>query len=286
MSTLNALNSIAIKKADQPLIIILQTIAGALLLVLSLIGISVSLYAGFFLVLLLIISASIHTHRMVERRLVDHQRQVQSLIELSQLLSLRAPLPSLTGWAASPELLTQILTMVKSYQPKTVLELGSGASTIAIPYMLDRWGNGSMTSIDHDADFAEKTRDYLALHEHTNAKLFHCPLTSTSVDGAEYLWYDLSHASIPKNIDLLIVDGPPLQTNPIARYPALPLLWDRLSDSAIILMDDADRADEQEIVRRWSERYPIEVIERHASIKGFLALKVRKSKTQSQSTAA
>ena len=277
MSILNALNSIAIKKSDQPLIIILQTIAGALLLVLSLMGNSVSLYAGFFLVFLLIISASIHTYRMVERRLIDHQRQVQSLIELSQLLPLRAPLPSLTGWAASPELLTQILMIVKSHQPKTVLELGSGASTIAIPYMLERWGNGSMTSIDHNADFAEKTRDSLALHEHASTKLFHCPLTSISVKGADYLWYDLSHASIPSSIDLLIVDGPPLQTNPLARFPALPLLWDRLSDGAIVLMDDADRADEQEIVRRWMELYPIEVIERHRSIKGFLALKVRKS---------
>lgn len=286
MSILNALNSIAIKKTDHPLILILQTIAGTLLLVLSLMGTFISLYAGFFLVFLLVISASIHTHRMVERRLVDHQRQVQSLIELSHLLPLRAPLPSLTGWAASPELLTQILMMVKSHQPTSVLELGSGASTIAIPYMLERWGHGSMTSIDHDADFAEKTRDYLALHEHTSAKLFQCPLTSISVDGADYLWYDLSHASIPSSIDLLIVDGPPLQTNALARYPALPLLWDRLSDGAIILMDDADRADEQEIVRRWSERYPIEVIERHTSLKGFLALKVRKSEIRSRSTVA
>ena len=286
MSYLNALYSIAIKKSDQPLIIILQSIAGALLLVLTFMGNAISLYAGFFLVFLLVISASIHTYRMVERRLVDHQRQVQSLNELTQLLPLRAPLPSLTGWAASPELLTQILMMVKTHQPTSVLELGSGASTIAIPYMLERWGHGSMTSIDHDADFAEKTRDFLALHEHTSAKLFHCPLTSISVDGAEYLWYDLSHATLPKSIDLLIVDGPPLQTNPLARYPALPMLWDRLSDGAIILMDDADRTDEQEIVRRWSERYPIEVVERHASLKGFLALKVRKSEIRSRSTAA
>jgi predicted O-methyltransferase YrrM len=176
--------------------------------------------------------------------------------------------------------------MVKSHQPTSVLELGSGASTIAIPYMLERWGQGSMISIDHDADFAEKTRHYLSVHEHQNISLHHCALSPVTVNGTDYRWYDLSQVPIPDMIDLLIVDGPPLQTNPLARFPALPLLWDRLSDGAIILMDDADRKDEQEIVRRWSERYPIEVVERHASLKGFLALKVRKSEIRSRSTAA
>ncbi|MEN9840102.1 MAG: hypothetical protein RL177_1581 [Bacteroidota bacterium] len=286
MSSLNALYSIAIKKSDQPLIIILQSIAGALLLVLTFMGNAISLYAGFFLVFLLVISASIHTHRMVERRLVDHQRQVQSLNELTHLLPLRAPLPPLTGWAASPELLTQILMIVKSHQPTSVLELGSGASTIAIPYMLERWGQGSMISIDHDADFAEKTRHNLSIHEHQNISLHHCALRPVTVNGTGYRWYDLSQVTLPHRIDLLIVDGPPLQTNPLARYPALPLLWDRLSDGAIILMDDTDRADEQEIVRRWMELYPITILERQSSLKGFLALKVRKAETRSQPTTA
>ncbi|MGI9528709.1 MAG: hypothetical protein ACR2NG_03285 [Acidimicrobiia bacterium] len=49
----------------------------------------------------------------------------------------------------------------------------------------------------------------------------------------------------------MIVDGPPGTTGPLARYPAVPILFDRLSPSALIFLDDAYREDEQESVRRW-----------------------------------
>ena len=47
-------------------------------------------------------------------------------------------------------------------------------------------------------------------------------------------------------IDLLIIDGPPVKTNQLARYPALPLLFSKLSKECIIILDDAARPSEQQ----------------------------------------
>ena len=55
--------------------------------------------------------------------------------------------------------------------------------------------------------------------------------------------------------DLLIVDGPPGIAGELARYRALPLLYDRLSDEAVIIRDDAQRDEEQPIVALWLEQF-------------------------------
>jgi hypothetical protein len=52
-------------------------------------------------------------------------------------------------------------------------------------------------------------------------------------------------------IPMLVVDGPPRATGAAARYPAFPLLQSVLAQKATIVLDDADRPDEEEIVSRW-----------------------------------
>ncbi len=239
----------------------------------------VGVMGSLFVLLVYVIATSLNTYRLVQLRLIDHQRQMQSLFALYQTLEFRAPLPALTGWAASPELLTQIMIQIKRAKPGLVVELGSGASTIAIPYMLEKWGKGKIVSIDHDSDFAALTRHSIELHELKGVDVIVTPLVKQSVKGDSYAWYDVSKVTYPAKIDMLLVDGPPEQTNPLARYPALPLLWDHLADDALILMDDADRPHEREIIRRWTTEYPVSVVQMASSLKGFAVLQVRKTKT-------
>ena len=54
-------------------------------------------------------------------------------------------------------------------------------------------------------------------------------------------------------IDLLVVDGPPAHaaSHGLARYPALPLLADRLAPGGTVVPDDAERPGQQEVLRRW-----------------------------------
>src|SRR5690606_41495145 len=58
------------------------------------------------------------------------------------------------------------------------------------------------------------------------------------------------------DLDLLCIAGPPTTTQLLARYPALPLLIDRLSPDAVIVLDDADRVMETRAVRRWLAEFP------------------------------
>ena len=66
-------------------------------------------------------------------------------------------------------------------------------------------------------------------------------------------WYDLSVlADEIAGFDLLFVDGPVGDTAPQARYPALPALADRLTDDALVLLDDSNRGSEKQVIALWS----------------------------------
>lgn len=55
---------------------------------------------------------------------------------------------------------------------------------------------------------------------------------------------------------MLIVDGPPGRVNKDARYPALPLLHERLNPGAHVFLDDATRPDERRILTQWLAEFP------------------------------
>lgn len=54
------------------------------------------------------------------------------------------------------------------------------------------------------------------------------------------------------NVDLLVIDGPPEATGNWARYPALPLLREKLRSGAVVVLDDTHRADERAILEAWA----------------------------------
>ncbi|MCW8911244.1 MAG: class I SAM-dependent methyltransferase, partial [Gammaproteobacteria bacterium] len=75
------------------------------------------------------------------------------------------------------------------------------------------------------------------------------------IEDSDYLWYSIK--SMPVNsIDMLVIDGPPGFIQPNSRYPALPVLNDRLSNNCKIFMDDASRDDEKNIIQLWLDRFP------------------------------
>ena len=57
-------------------------------------------------------------------------------------------------------------------------------------------------------------------------------------------------------IDMLLVDGPPGMTGPLARYPALPVFYEYLNNDAVIFLDDGVREDENKIMQRWLQEFP------------------------------
>lgn len=181
--------------------------------------------------------------------------QQQWLALLTDQLGLSKPLPPTRGWASSPDFLMQLAQHLEGVKPRVVIECSSGVSTLVIARSMQQSGVGHVYSLEHDAVYAERTRQMLldyGVADH--ATVLHAPLVDRS---GHTPWYDTS--GLPGDLlpaAVLVVDGPPMATAHLARYPALPLLLDRLSNSFSVFVDDANRADERETVRRWQQEIP------------------------------
>ncbi|HEY9627604.1 MAG TPA: class I SAM-dependent methyltransferase [Coleofasciculaceae cyanobacterium] len=205
-------------------------------------------------------------------------RQIESLFSVFSLLKLNHPLPLMREWAISPDMAALIIALVHERKPKQVVEVSSGISTLMVAYCLQQIGEGSVISLEHEAQFADASREQVGRHGLQNiAKVIHAPLVPVTIGDQTWQWYDIApHQAILHSIDLLIIDGPPGDLQYQSRYPALPQLFDALSADAVVVLDDGDRADEQAIVARWQQEFPGIQVQRIANEKGAFVLHVRK----------
>jgi predicted O-methyltransferase YrrM len=184
-------------------------------------------------------SATVELGRVYDR-LVDHDR----------------PMPELGNWAISPSTLVWILDRLSDSSVRTILELGSGSSTIWFATALaKRGGEGRVVALESSADYAESTRTELAKHGlRDRAQVLHAPLVATAVPGRDNQpWYDMSVLPDLPPVDLLFVDGPVGSIADQVRYPAYPLLADRLAPRATVVLDDTVRPAEAAIVKAWKQ---------------------------------
>ena len=176
-------------------------------------------------------------------------RQTQALIQLTQLLDFKSPIPPTRSWAASPDLLLTITEIVRKYRPGLVVELGSGVSTLVAA----KAGARKVVSIDNSDEFGGKTISLLKDHKVRGVDVRIAPLQPYA-NG--FTWYDTSKIKDLKKIDLLIVDGPPGSKNPEARYPALAEFKDKLSAKAVIIIDDVHREGERKLAEDFAKGMP------------------------------
>lgn len=69
----------------------------------------------------------------------------------------------------------------------------------------------------------------------------------------EFDWYDITRIDLPISIAAVVCDGPPSMTRG-GRYGLLPVLRSRLG-GAVILLDDADRPGEADVLDRWQTEF-------------------------------
>ncbi len=188
--------------------------------------------------------------------LMDLFHQIEAGADLRVILDWDKCLPATRGWAASPDFLRIVAERVLRDRPLTIVECGSGVSTLVSARCCQILGQGHVYSLDHQSEYAQGTRDRLRqLGLDDMATVLDAPLKKQMIGGREYSWYALE--GLPEaGIDLLVVDGPPAHNDPQARYPAGPLLISRLKQGGAVLVDDADRVGEKEIVRRWMLEFP------------------------------
>lgn len=165
--------------------------------------------------------------------------------------------PVFTEWTIDSDLLKIIIDDIynKKYNIN-ILELGTGLSTIVLSKILNKLNNGKLYSIENDRIFYEKTKKLLELNKLDNiCDLFFSPLEDVYINGIKWTWYNIYFLSKVNNIDILIIDGPPAYIQKMSRFPALPILIDKLNYNISIYLDDGNREDEKKIIREWKNLY-------------------------------
>ncbi len=180
-----------------------------------------------------------------------HYRQGEAFAQLIKILDLKAPIPATRGWAGSPDLLLTLVTLVRKYKPKTIVELGSGVSTLVLAKSVGR--GGKVISIDNSEEYAGYTREMLADHGVRNVQIIVAPLKKYP-GGSE--WYDLTKLKAIRRVDLLLVDGPPATSDPAARFPALAEFSSKLSARAVVVLDDTIRESEAKLADAFAKALP------------------------------
>ncbi|MGP4971192.1 MULTISPECIES: class I SAM-dependent methyltransferase [Psychrobacter] len=189
--------------------------------------------------------------------------QLESLSWLQRRLLPKTQLPALRGWASSPDVLLYLHTHIMQTKPKVVVEFGSGASTLVIADALSQNGEGMLFSIEHSDGYGAQTLFQLeqnCLQNWVDLRIGGLVLWEEEHLNPEEaskpsLWYPISLLQDIENVDLIWVDGPPGNTCPYSRYPALPALSNQLSENAEVWMDDTIRQVEKDICEDWAQKY-------------------------------
>lgn len=200
------------------------------------------------------------TNKIKTAMLVETQ-ETEALLQLRDIIRPRSLMPPLGRWSIDARGMLHVAEIVRQHRPRTVLELGGGVSTIWLGYLLGEFG-GHLYTVENNLNFKRRTDNWLARHGLCDSVTsILSPLTNTAVNDTCFSWYDLTDLPDDVEFDMLLVDGPPGSVGQLARYPAVPALWTRLTDEALILLDDTERADEQEIIAKWISEFQLEQVD-------------------------
>ena len=192
-------------------------------------------------------------------------------------LGLTRGIPYTPQWSAAPDFLQLIVDHVLAQRPHTIVECGSGLTTLMLARACALNGHGHVYSLENGADYAANTRAEIRRYGlEACSTVLHAPLVPCSIHGHDYQWYDIA-ALTASDIDLLVIDGPPGFLQRHSRYPALPLLRERLAPRCTLFMDDAARPDERELVEMWLEEMPAARHEYIANERGCAILHLAKT---------
>jgi hypothetical protein len=141
-------------------------------------------------------------------------------------------------------------------KPRHILELGSGSSTqVLARASLQSHALCCITSVEHDPDFRDSTVRGLADQRQAGSPiaLQFAPLVLRECGGKLLPVYRLrpQRFASPRPADLVLIDGPPAALG--GREGTLYQVLDFARSGTLVLLDDANRAEERAVLSRWQD---------------------------------
>lgn len=201
--------------------------------------------------------------------------QFAGLLQIQNAIKGEPVLRPMRGWAISPDAMTWILAELQERPSATVIEFGSGQSTIILAAVLKRL-QGRLISVEHDPEyFSIIRRQAEACGVADVIEYVHSPLIKIDDQCRSY---DVS--AIPaRSVDVALIDGPPTTNGLLTRF--IPLRWaaENLAGGGVIFLDDSARNSERECLKKLIGIYPDLVYSEKSAEKGILEVRLPKRVT-------
>jgi hypothetical protein len=189
--------------------------------------------------------------RQLRRAIEKIRRLPKDVVPSRELLSELMAGWGNEGYAANLDYLEEVAKRAVS-AAGPVLECGSGATTILLGVLCAK-REIEVWSLEHSPEWRARIVELLERSGISGSGVCSAPL----VEYGEFDWYDPPLAKLPKNFALVICDGPPGSTKG-GRYGLLPVMNDRLGSGSYVLVDDAGRPAEAEMIERWEREFQFE----------------------------
>lgn len=192
------------------------------------------------------------------RRAVLMRLSARKNLQASVILN-RVGMPYLP-WSTSTMHASGLLTVLNEIivnGRETIVEIGSGISTLYMARLLKERRSGRLISVENDADWVSLIEGQLnELGIGDRATVVHAPLEACTALPEQPRWYrtqPIFEALGRDKIDLLLVDGPRAKSSPkrMGRWPAVPVLADRLNERCVVILDDCQRKAERRMAKSW-----------------------------------
>jgi len=197
------------------------------------------------------------------KRSLFRSEDIYSLNSFQSLL-INYPYLPMSIFALRPLGIALILNEIMINNRQSILEFGSGISTILIARLLKRNQlSTQVVSVEHDVNWCRLIQAQLKSEEAPNSvQIIHAPLLPCDISWDNKLeWFNqqILKDYLIDDFDMIIIDGPPAcnENLQFSRYPALPFIWDKLKPEFVVILDDANRYGERKIIAQWEKLYPL-----------------------------
>ena len=220
-------------------------------------------------------------------------KQIESFIGIQSFLENGALTMDFHGWPISSDIALFLLGQINKNNYDLIIEFGSGTSTKLFakaitnnrlkdvdnaksyllttsnvpesepPFVEAQDLPKRVLTFEHNKKYFDKTKTELEQIGFADVvNLVHAPLIDCAIGEESFLYYDCDK-SLARIADiyegriakvLVLVDGPPGSTGPMARLPAMIKLLNHLGNHQLdIVLDDYNRQEEKDIVEKWKQ---------------------------------